>query len=74
MVNGDPAKSCCSANIFTPLVFDKPANDANDAAAVFGLDEAPPVKPEAPLLKLYLWNYTGIMREIVQILVYLNKH
>ena len=54
MVNGDPAKSCCSANIFTPLVFDKPANDANDAAAVFGLDEAPPVKPEAPLLKLCL--------------------
>ena len=50
MVNGDPAKRCCSASIFTPLVFDKPATAANDAAAVFVLDEALPVKP-APLKK-----------------------
>ena len=48
MVNGDPAKRCCNASIFTPLVFDKPATAANDAAAVFVLDEALPVKP-APL-------------------------
>ena len=48
VVNGDPAKRCCNASIFTPLVFDNPATAANDAAAVFVFDEALPVKP-APL-------------------------
>jgi hypothetical protein len=34
VVNGDPARRCCNASIFTPLVFDKPAASANDAAGL----------------------------------------
>ena len=34
--------------MLTPLVFDKPATAAKDAAAVLVLEEAPPVNP-APL-------------------------
>ena len=48
VVKGDPAKRCCKANMLTPLVFDKPATAAKDAAAVLVFEEAPPVNP-APL-------------------------
>ena len=48
MVKGDPAKRCCKANMLTPLVFDKPATAAKDAAAALVLEDAPPVNP-APL-------------------------
>ena len=51
VVNGDPAKSCCNANMFTPAVFDKLATAANCAAAVLAFEVVPPVKP-APLMQL----------------------
>ena len=46
VVNGDPAKRCCNANIFTPPgVFVSPATAASEAAAVFAVGKDPAVKP-----------------------------
>ena len=56
VVNGDPAKRCCKANIFTARgEFVSPTAAASVAAAVFALCEEPTVKP-APKLQLQLYG------------------